>query len=118
MSFNQEDSVVDIIDNLIECIGICINNKQLWKEDKTRMIMFLAQEKPEFYARRGRLVHSIVMYNDVKMLSDMLRKLYLAQQGVVNFKDVSDQMVMHINTTHAPEATKEITDTIKQNMNK
>ena len=115
MSFNKEDSVVDIIGDLIECIDICIENKELWKKDKTKMVITIAQVKPEFYAKRGRLVHHIVMYDDIKTLVSMLRKLNLAQQGKVDFKEISNEMTMDINKTFAPDATKEILNTIKNN---
>ncbi len=118
MAFNRDDTVFEIINELIECIDICIENKNLWLTDKTKMIIFLSEAKPDFYAKRGRLIHSIVMYNDIKTMSVMLKKLYLAQIGQVNFQDISNEMVMSINSSFAPDATKEVLDTIKNNMQK
>jgi len=115
MSFNKNDSAIQIVDELIECINICIQNKKLWLTDKIQMVMLIAQEKPEFYSKRGRLIHSIVMYDDIKPLTEMLKKLYLAQQGKMDFQDISNEMVMNINTTFAPEATKKMMETIEKN---
>ncbi len=117
MSFNTDEKVVDIVNELISCVDICIINKKIWETDKIKMITLIAQQKPEFYARRGRLIHSIVMYDDINTLVAMLKKFYLAQENKMDFQTLSNEVVMGINNKFATEATKEVLDMINSNNN-
>ena len=104
----ETEGVLNITDNVIECVKLCLKNKNLWFENKTKMIMLMRDSLPVFYNKFPRIVHSVGNCDDIQHLTNMLMLLFEVENGKMAITDAHKKFNEINDNTYASELMKEI----------
>jgi hypothetical protein len=88
--YNQEH-VAFIADDFIKVMETCINNKEIYKNNKDEMLNIIRREHPIFFSAHYRLCKSAVE-TDVGPLIEQMKLFYKVQTKKIDFNRAS-----HIN---------------------
>jgi hypothetical protein len=97
-----------ITDNVILCMRLCVKNKDLWKNNKVKMIMLMRDTYPLFYSQFPRIIHCIGNCDNIQHLNNMLILLFEVDNGKMSINDAHKQFNDINDKTYAGELIREI----------
>ena len=93
---NQE-SILSISDHIINVLGICLQNKDVYDNDKRKMMQIVEASNKYFYDNYQRICRIIVQGHDIRPLLSMLEKFGKVQVGQLSFQEANDNIVNELN---------------------
>ena len=96
--YNQEH-VAFIADDFIKIMECCLNNKEIYKNNKEEMLNIIRKENPIFYSVHYRMCVTAVNM-DIGPLIEQMKMFYKVQTNKIDFKKAGDIMDNSINGTY------------------
>lgn len=93
--YNQEH-ITYIADDFIKVMETCLNNKEIYKNNKDEMLNIIRREHPIFFSVHYRLCKTAVEM-DVGPLIEQMKMFYKVQTNKIDFKRASTIMDESIN---------------------
>jgi hypothetical protein len=97
--FNRESMGV-ISDKIIKALHLCLENKQLWKEDKYGMLRKIKEKYEDFYELYPRICRILVFADDITPLLAMIQTFSKVQIGEMSWEEANDSITKAINSKY------------------
>lgn len=97
-SYNPEP-VENIADDFIEVLKTCLNNKEIYKNNKEEMLNIVRQNHPIFYSNYFRLCKTAVE-TDIGPLISQMKAFYKVQKGEMTYEKASEILTEATNNTY------------------
>jgi hypothetical protein len=96
---NQENMSL-ITDKIINVLHFCLDNKELWNNDKYAMIRKIREHFEDFYELYPRVCRQLVLADDITPLLGMITTFDKAQRGEISYQQVNDSITGALNATY------------------
>jgi hypothetical protein len=97
--FNQEN-MSTMSDKIIKVLYLCLDNQDLWKNDKYAMVRKIKEEYEEFYELYPRICRILVFADDITPLLGMINTFNKVQQGQMTFEQANESITGAINAKY------------------
>jgi hypothetical protein len=85
MSFNQQN-MSEISDKIINILHLCLNNKDVWNDDKYAMLRKIKEFDESFYELYPIICRRLVFEEDITPLIGMIQTFSQVQMGKITFE--------------------------------
>jgi hypothetical protein len=100
MSEYNKESIDTIVDNIISIIKCCLENKDIWNNNKDEMIKIVEKYNKYFHDNYYRITKTIVEIDNIDPLLGMLRKFHSVQSEKIDFESVNKIIQDGINDVY------------------
>jgi hypothetical protein len=97
--FNKEN-MVEICDHIIKAIYVCLENVDLWKNDKYSMLKLIKTNNEHFYETYPRICRMVVFTDDITPLLGMIKTFAKVQNGELGFDAANKSITEAINSKY------------------
>jgi hypothetical protein len=97
--FNRESMSV-ISDKIIKILYLCLENKDLWTNDKYAMVRKIKEEYEDFYELYPRICRILVFSDDINPLLGMINTFSKVQAGQMSFEEANESITGAINAKY------------------
>ena len=97
--FNKESMGV-ISDKIIRVLQLCLDNKEMWKNDKYAMVRKIKEEYEDFYDLYPRISRILVFSDDITPLLGMINTFSKVQAGKMTFEEANNSITGAINAKY------------------
>lgn len=100
--FNKE-SVEVMCDHIIRALHVCMENTELWKNDKYGMLRIIQADNETFYEKYPRICRILVFSDDITPLLGMIKTFGKVQSGEMSFEHANKIMSDAINAKYVDD---------------
>ena len=97
--FNKESMGV-ISDKIIKVLQLCLDNKEMWKNDKYAMVRKIKEEYEDFYDLYPRISRILVFADDITPLLGMINTFSKVQAGQMSFEEANNSITGAVNAKY------------------
>jgi hypothetical protein len=97
--FNKESMGV-ISERIIQVLHLCLENKELWKNDKYGMLRKIKDTYEDFYELYPRLCRILIFADDITPLLGMIKTFSKVQIGEMSFQEANDAITNAVNAKY------------------
>lgn len=97
--FNRE-SMSTMSDKIIKVLYLCLDNKELWKNDKYAMVRKIKEQYEDFYDLYPRICRILVFSDDITPLLGMINTFNKVQAGQMTFEEANNSITGAINAKY------------------
>ena len=97
--FNDE-KMTEISDFIIRALNICLQNKQLWKDNKESMMELIKLDNFSFYDKYPRICRILVYGDDIQPLLTMIQTFSKVQTGTMRLDEANDTITSGLNAKY------------------
>ena len=97
--FNETEMTV-MADEILNILKFCLSKKDIWKNEKQKMIGLIKDYNEKFYEKYPRICRIIVNSEDITPLLTMIRTFGEVQQGKLSLSSANEMMSSQINSKY------------------
>ena len=100
--FNN-DNMMDVADNIIKALNVCLVNKTLWKNDKPKMLKLLEADNPVFYDMYPMICNRLIYCDDIKPLLGMISIFNQVQSNTLSLEKGNSLISSSLNKLYVDD---------------